>query len=88
MDDLQREVLQLLRLHDERGTRGLLTLSDLVSATERPERWVRRVCDALETVGYIKGLYGSGSDWNPDYEITVLGKAALYRDERGSTQKD
>ena len=82
MNDLQREVLGLLRLHDQRDSRGLLTLGDLVSATERPERGVRRVCDALEAVEYIKGVRGAGGDWNPGYEITSGGKAALYCEVR------
>ena len=84
MHVLEQEILRLLRLHDEAGRRGLPSLQDLTRTSAWPEQEVRRVSDALETGGYVKGLHAMGSDWNPGYEITSLGKAALHREERRS----
>lgn len=77
IDDLQREILRLLLLHDEQGGIGLPTLIDVAEGTGKPHRVVRLACDALEADRYIHVVHTTTGDSHPSYEITSLGKAAL-----------
>ena len=77
IDDLQREILRLLLLHDEQRGTGLPSLGDVAEETGKPNRVVRRACDALEADRYIKLVHTTLWESNHSYEITSLGRAAL-----------